>query len=120
ATDEAFKAANKEAGFPLPDSGRCHIAVTATGYTSAKVSKYAHRSPVHVRLHLCCEKGGSFRHALRLLKEQFFAVVVSDLRFSDDVVGSRAGKLFIEDVVRRNPETYGILYSAYQKPDKFP
>src|SRR5690606_15785420 len=65
-------------------------------------------------------KGGSFRHALRLLKEQFFAVVVSDLRFADDVVGSRAGKFFIEDVIRRNPETFGILYSAYQKPEGFP
>lgn len=118
--DAEFQKANKEAGFPLPRKGRCNIKVTASGYQSTKLSKHVHRTPVHVRLHLCCEKGGSFRHALRLLKEQFFAVVVSDLRFADDVVGSRAGKFFIEDVIRRNPETFGILYSAYQKPEGFP
>lgn len=118
--DPTFKKANEQAGNPLPASGRCNIKVTASGYNSAKLAKQVHRTPVHVRLHLCCEKGGSFRHALRLLKEQFFAVVVSDLRFSEDTVGSRAGKLFIEDVIRRNPETNGILYSAYQKPEGFP
>lgn len=118
--DEAFRKANEEAGRPIPAKGRINVKVSASGYRSAKVAKYSHHNPVHVHLHLCCEKGGSFRHALRLLKEQFFAVVVSDLRFSDDLAGARAGKLFIEDVCRRNPDTFGILYSAYQRPEGFP
>lgn len=118
--DPAIKAANEAAGFPLPASGRLNIKVSPVNYVSAKLDRYRHHSPVHVHLHLCCEKGGSFRHALRLLKEQFCAVVVSDLRFSDDVAGSRAGRLFIEDVQRRNPDTFCVLYSAYQKPDGFP
>lgn len=112
--------ANEAAGYPLPTSGRLNIKVSAVGYTSIKAAKYVHHTPVHVHLHLCCEKGGSFRHALRLLKEHFFAVVVSDLRFSEDLSGSRAGRFFIEDVHRRNPDTFGILYSAYQKPEGFP
>lgn len=118
--DSAFQQSNALAGKPLPASGRLNIKISATGYESAKVLKFSCRRPVHLHLHLCCEKGGSFRHALRLLKEQFFAVVVSDLRFADDTIGSRAGRYFIEDVNRRNPETFGILYSAYQKPDGFP
>ena len=120
AKDPELGRVNKEAGSPLPDSGRINVRVTASGYQSAKVEEFAYLSPVHLRLHLCCEKGGSFRHALRLLREQFFAVVVSDLRFSDDLAGARAGRLFIDDVARRNPETFGVLYSAYQKPEGFP
>jgi DNA-binding NtrC family response regulator len=119
-TDPAVQAANESAGNPLPRSGRLNLKVSAAGYQSLKVPKYTYHAPAHLHLHLCCEKGGSFRHALRLLKEQFFAVVVSDLRFSEDVLGARAGRYFIEDVHRRNPETFGILYSAYQRPDGFP
>lgn len=115
----AFQEANRKAGSPFP-TARLNIKVSASGYESGKVAKYAFHRPVHLHLHLCCEKGGSFRHALRLLREQFFAVVVSDLRFSEDTLGSRAGRFFIQDVIRRNPDTYGILYSAYQKPEDFP
>lgn len=116
----AVQKANQAAGSPFPASGRLNIKISAIGYQSAKISKYAYQQPVHVHLHLCCEKQGRFPNALRLLKEQFFAVVVSDLRFADDLVGSRAGRYFIEDVQRRNPETVAILYSAYPKPDGFP
>ena len=119
-SDESFQRANQAAGSPLPAQGRLNIKVTTSGYQSSTARNFRYRRPVHVHLHLCCEKGGTFRHALRLLKEHFFAVVVSDLRFSDDMIGSRAGRFFIEDVHRRNPETYGILYSAYQQPEGFP
>ncbi|MFO0948491.1 MAG: sigma 54-interacting transcriptional regulator [Planctomycetota bacterium] len=118
--DPRFRKANGAAGNPLPANGRFHVRVSAHGYRSAKLAKYSHPQPTHLHVHLCCEKGGSFSQASRLLKEQFFAVVVSDLRFSDDLAGSRAGRFFIEDVHRRNPETFGILYSAYQRPDGFP
>lgn len=118
--DSGFQRANESAGNPLPANARLHVRVSAHGYHSSKLAKYTHPSPTHLHLHLCCEKGGSFAHASRLLKEQFFGVVVSDLRFSDDLAGSRAGRFFIADVHRRNPETFGILYSAYQRPDGFP
>lgn len=118
--DAAFQKANDSAGQPFPKRGRLNVKITNHNYNSVRVPKYAYQRPVHLHLHLVCEKNGSFRHALRLLKEHFFAVAVSDLRFSDDVIGARAGKLFIEDVQRRNPETFSLLYSAYQRPDGYP
>lgn len=120
AADRGFQEANREAGAPFPTSGRLNVKLSAIGYPSVRAPKYAFHRPAHVHLHLCCEKAGAFRLALRLLREQFFSVVVSDLRFSDDTTGSRAGRYFIEDVLRRNPETFGVLYSAYPKPDGFP
>jgi transcriptional regulator with AAA-type ATPase domain len=120
AADPGFQAANAAAGGAFPTSGRLNAKVSAVNYQSRKASAFVAKAPVHFHLHLVCEKGGSFRHALRLLKEQLFAVVVSDLRFSEDAAGARAGRFFIDDVQRRNPETYGILYSAYQKPEGFP
>ncbi len=119
-SSRSFQEANERAGFPFPTSQPLNIKVSAVGYQSTRVAKYKHHSPAHIHLHLCCEKGGSFRHALRLLREHFFAVVVSDMRFSEDSLGSRAGRFFVEDIVRRNPELTGILYSAYHKPDDFP
>ncbi len=80
---EAFQAANEQAGGLFP-SGRINFALNAVGYESSKAAAYQYRTPIHFRVHLVCEKGGSFRHALRLLKDHFFAVVVSDLRFSSD------------------------------------
>src|SRR4029079_2898466 len=120
ATDPAFQSANAAAGDIFPTSGRLNAKVSAVNYQSRKVPSFVPRSLVHFHLHLVCEKGGSFRHALRLIKEQLFAVVVSDLRFSEDALGARAGRYFIDDVQRRNPEAFGVLYSAYQKPDGFP
>ncbi|HVJ81262.1 MAG TPA: sigma 54-interacting transcriptional regulator, partial [Planctomycetia bacterium] len=120
AADARIRNGLSQAALPLPKHGSLDIKVSAVGYKSGKLDKYVSRSPAQVHLHLCCEKGGGFRHALRLLKEQFFAAVVSDLRFSEDALGARAGRYFIEDVQRRNPETFGILYSAYQKPEGFP
>lgn len=118
--DPQVARASSQAGNPIPHGERINIRVSAHGYQSPKVAQYAHHWPIHLHLHLCCEKGGSFPNALKLLKEQLVAVVVSDLRFADDAVGSRAGKFFIEDVSRRNPETFGVLYSAFQRPDNFP
>lgn len=120
AADRSFRRACEEAGSPLPASGPVNFAVSAAGYASAKVPLLPVHRPVHLRLWLCCDKGGSFRHALRLLKEHLVAVVVSDLRFSDDAAGARAGQLLVEDVQRRNPRTYCVLYSAYQRPEGFP
>jgi len=120
AADLQFQAANAAAGDVFPKTGRLNAKISAVNYPSRKAAAFTARSPVHFHLHLVCEKGGSFRHALRLIKEQLFAVVVSDLRFSDDATGARAGRYFIDDVQRRNPETFGVLYSAYQKPEGFP
>ena len=77
-------------------------------------------APHHVHLHLVRERGGRFDLARALLNEQLFAVVVSDLRFSDDAGGQRAGQLFVDEVHRVHPEVQGILYSAYPRPDGFP
>jgi DNA-binding NtrC family response regulator len=115
-----FQSANQKAGSPFPPDKPLHMKVSAVGYESRRLTNYRHHSPAHLHVHLCCEKGGSFRHALRLLREHFFAVVVSDMRFSEDSVGSRAGRYFVDDVVRRHPDTTGILYSAYHRPEDFP
>lgn len=99
--------------------GPLHIKVTAHGFTSERLSAYRHRTPHHVHLHLVRERGGRFDAARRLLNEQLFAVVVSDLRFADDAGGQRAGQLFIDEVERVHPHIQGVLYSAYPRPDAF-
>src|SRR5205823_5732544 len=71
-------------------------------------------------LHLVRERGGRFDLARRLLNEQLFAVVVSDLRFSDDAGGQRAGQLFVDEAHRVHPAVQGLLYSAYPRPEGFP
>ncbi len=96
------------------------VKVSAHGYDSERLAAYRHRSPFHVHLHLVRERGGRFDLARRLLNEQLFAAVVSDLRFSDDAGGQRAGQLFVAEARRVHPEIQGILYSAYPRPDGFP
>jgi transcriptional regulator with AAA-type ATPase domain len=115
-----FRMAAERAGLGVAKAPRVNFAVSVSGYSSDRVATYQHAKPVHFHLHLCCEKGGSFKSAMRLLRDHFVAVTVSDLRFSDDTIGSRAGRLLIEDIERRNPETLGILYSAYPCPGGFP
>src|SRR3954471_15119618 len=97
-----------------------HVKVTAHGYESDRLTAYRHRSPHHVHVHLVRERGGRFDLARKLLNEQLFAVVVSDLRFSDDAGGQRAGQLFVDEAVRVHPEVQGLLYSAYPRPEGFP
>ncbi len=102
------------AGSPL------NVKVSAHGYESSRVDAYRHRSPHQVHLHLVREQGGRFDLARRLLNRQLFAAVVSDLRFSDDAGGQRAGELFVDEVARVHPEVRALLYSAYPRPEKFP
>lgn len=104
------------------DSGptAINIKISAHGYESRRLADYRHRSPHHVHLHLVRERGGRFDLARKLLNEQLFAVVVSDLRFSDDAGGQRAGQLFVDEVGRVHPEVEGLLYSAYPRPEEFP
>ncbi len=97
-----------------------HVKVSAHGYESDRLAAYRHRKPHHVHLHLVRERGGRFDLARKLLNEQLFAVVVSDLRFSDDAGGLRAGHLFIEEAGRVHPEVQGLIYSAYPRPEGFP
>jgi hypothetical protein len=97
-----------------------NIKITAHGYESKRLADYRHRSPYHVHLHLVRERGGKFDLTRKLLNEQLFAAVVSDLRFSDDAGGQRAGQLLIDEVVRVHPQVEGLLYSAYPRPDEFP
>ena len=94
--------------------------VSAHGYDSERVGSYRHRAPHQVHLHLVRERAGRFDLARRLLNDQLFAVVVSDLRFSDDAGGQRAGQFFVDEVERVHPEAQGLLYSAYPKPEGFP
>jgi len=96
------------------------VKVTAHGFISERLSGYRHRPPHQVHLHLVRERGGRFDLARRLLNEQLFAVVVPDLRFSDEAGGLRAGQLFVDEVQRVHPEVQGILYSAYPRPEGFP
>ncbi len=97
-----------------------NIKITAHGYESRRLADYRHRSPYHVHLHLVRERGGRFDLARSLLNQQLFAAVVSDLRFSDDAKGLRAGQLLVDEVERVHPEVEGLLYSAYPRPDDFP
>lgn len=100
--------------------GPVSIKVTAHGYASDRLGSFRHRRPHQAHLHLVCERGGRFDVARRLLNDQLFAVVVSDLRFSDDAGGQRAGQLFVDEVERVHPELEGLLYSAYPRPEGFP
>jgi len=97
-----------------------NVKVSAHGYESERLAAYRHRSPHHVHLHLVRERGGRFDLARRMLNEQLFGVVVSDLRFSDDAGGLRAGQLFVDEAGRVHPEVQGLLYSAYPRPEGFP
>lgn len=110
-------------GLLRPDeaaNGPLHIRVTAHGYTSDRIAGLRCQTPIHAHVHLVRERGGRFDLARKLLNEQLFAVVVSDLRFSDDAGGQRAGQLFIDEVARVHPETRSLLYSAYPRPEGFP
>ena len=82
--------------------------------TSMSFSPDTRREPTYFvgELGKCLE----FREAISALHD----VVVSDLRFSDDAPGQRAGQLFIDEVRRVHPEAQGLLYSAYPRPDNFP
>lgn len=108
-----------ESSAASPSAG-LNVKVTAHGYPSERVASYRSRSPHQLHLHLVRETGGRFDLARRLLNEQLFSVVVSDLRFSDDVGGLRAGQLFIDELMRVHPEAQGLLYSAYPRPEGFP
>ncbi len=103
-----------DAGAPV------HLRVTAHGYESDRLAGFRHRSPVQAHLHLVRERGGRFDLARKLLNEQVFAVVVSDLRFSEEAGGQRAGQLFIDEVGRVHPHSRTLLYSAYPRPEGFP
>jgi len=103
-----------------PSPAPTHVKISAHGFTSERLAAYRHRTPHHVHLHLVRERGGRFDLARRLLNEQLFAAVVSDLRFSDDAGGLRAGQLFVDEVQRVHPQVQGILYSAYPRPEGFP
>jgi MoxR-like ATPase len=107
-------------GEPGAASGPVQIKVSAHGFESERLKAYRCRSPHQVHLHLARERGGKFDLARRLLNEQLFAVVVSDLRFADDVGGQRAGQYFVDEAMRVHPELQGLLYSAYPRPEGFP
>lgn len=94
--------------------------ISAYGFDCARARGHRSRAPLGLHLHMVREEGGRFEVARRLLNQQLFGVVVSDLRFSDDAGGQRAGKLFVEEIARVHPETVGLLYSAYPRPEGFP
>ncbi len=96
------------------------VKISAYGYESARLASYRYREPHQIHLHLVRERGGRFDLARKLLNEQLFGVVVSDLRFSDDAGGLRAGQLFVDEATRVHPEVMGLLYSAYPRPEGFP
>jgi hypothetical protein len=100
--------------------GSINLKVSAHGYESDRLAAYRHRTPHQIHLHLVRERGGRFDLARKLLNEQLFAVVVSDLRFSDEAGGLRAGHLFVDEAGRIHPEVQGLLYSAYPRPEGFP
>lgn len=101
-------------------AGASSVRVSTHGYESDRLASYRYRSPYQVHLHLVRERGGRFDLARKLLNEQLFAAVVSDLRFSDDAGDQRAGQLFVEEIRRVHPEVQGLLYSAYPRPADFP
>ena len=103
-----------------PSTRPASIKISAHGYESTRLESYRFRPPHQVHLHLVRERGGRFDLARRLLNDQLFAVVVSDLRFSDDAGGLRAGQLFVDEATRVHPEIQGLLYSAYPRPEGFP
>src|SRR4051794_2514795 len=107
-------------GEPAAAGAGINLKVSAHGFASERQAAFRHRSPHHVHLHLVREHGGRFDLARRLLNEQLFAVVVSDLRFSDDAGGHRAGRLFVDEAAPTHPGAQGLLSPAYPRPDGFP
>jgi hypothetical protein len=107
-------------GEPGAATNSLGVKVSAHGYQSDRARSYRSRPPHHLHVHLVRETGGRFDTARRLLNRQLFSVIVSDLRFSDDAGGMRAGSLFIDEVSRVHPEAIGLLYSAYPPPADFP
>lgn len=105
---------------PATPTAPVRLKVSAHGFTSERLASYRYRNPHEVHLHLVRERGGRFDLARKLLNEQLFAVVVSDLRFSDDAGGQRAGQLFVDEIRRVHPQVQGLLYSAYPLPEGFP
>ena len=103
-----------------PSSRPISVKISAHGYESVRLASYRFRVPHQIHLHLVRERGGRFDLARKLLNEQLFGVVVSDLRFSDDAGGLRAGQLFVDEASRVHPEVQGLLYSAYPRPEGFP
>ena len=103
-----------------PSTRPVAVKISAHGYESSRLDSYRFRAPHQIHLHLVRERGGRFDLARRLLNDQLFAVVVSDLRFSDDAGGLRAGQLFVDEAARVHPEVQGFLYSAYPRPEGFP
>lgn len=111
-----------------PEARRTHfdrhalpqIKVSVHGFESSRISHYRHRTPHQLHVHLVRERSGRFDLSRRLLNEQLFAVLVSDLRFSDEATGLKAGQLLIEETSRVHPDIQGLLYSAYPRPDGFP
>jgi transcriptional regulator with AAA-type ATPase domain len=108
-----------EAG-PRTARAPLQVRLTAHGYESERAGLHRPRSPHQVHLHLVREQGGRFDLARRLLNTHLFAVVVSDLRFSEDAGGLRAGQLFVVEAARAHPEVQSLLYSAYPRPADFP
>ena len=103
-----------------PSTRPVSVKISAHGYESNRLESYRYRTPHQIHLHLVRERGGRFDLARKLLNEQLFGVVVSDLRFSDDAGGLRAGQLFVDEAARVHPEVVGLLYSAYPRPEGFP
>ncbi len=99
--------------------GGLPVRINAHEFASDRIKAFRSRGPQALHFHMIREEGGRFDRARRLLNRQLFAVVVSDLRFSEDAGGQRAGKLFVEEVARMHPETIGVLYSAYPRPEGF-
>ncbi len=118
--EPAVDAALRQADASASITASPQVKITAHGFSSDRLAEYRFRAPHQIHLHLVRERGGRFDLARALLNEQLFAVVVSDLRFSDDAGGLRAGQLFVDEVRRVHPEVQGLLYSAYPRPDGFP
>ena len=100
---------------PVRSRARFRVKVSAHGFASDRVAATRPRGGRTTRT--CtwsASVGGGFDLARKLLNEQLFAAVISDLRFSDDAGGLRAGQLFVDEAARVHPEVRGLLYSAYQ------
>ncbi|GIW87341.1 MAG: hypothetical protein KatS3mg108_1665 [Isosphaeraceae bacterium] len=96
------------------------VRVVTHGYESQRVRHYHQPTPHQVTLHLVRDPDGQFQTVRSLLNRHLFAAVISDLRFANHGPGARAGRFLVEELERIQPETRGILYSAYPAPAGFP
>ena len=94
------------------DKQEMSVRYEAHGFEVAGDTRYKPPLPSHVHVDLVRVSGGDFDRAIKLLNEQLFAAVLSDLRFDDARDPERRGQQFIDEMMDSHPYPEYLLYSV--------